>query len=261
MALFREFRRRHLSFLPTPEAHRRFRGRVLRRFGLARCREPRLLSRRPELRVDDLIGLVAAGQLAEHGELTFLQVGAYDGRLGDQLRELLERHACRGVLVEPQPVAFERLQATYADRPELKLVNAAIDRVAGERDFYMPTCRDSVVSSFDRGHLLKHGVPADAIIAQKMRCLTVDEVLADSGLERIDLVLIDAEGHDAAILDSIDLERWRPAIVRFEYSHLSQADADRCLTRLADHGYRFVVERYDLIAIRSEPAAAARVAA
>ena len=44
-------------------------------------------------------------------QVTFLQIGAYDGVAGDPLRPIiLDDERWSGVLVEPQPSAFERLK-------------------------------------------------------------------------------------------------------------------------------------------------------
>jgi hypothetical protein len=39
-------------------------------------------------------------------------------------------------------------------------------------------------------------------------------------------------------------------MIRFEYRHMSDAGADACLAYLASHGYRFILESHDIIAIR-----------
>ena len=74
---------------------------------------------------------------------TFLQIGAFDGVGDDDLRELIWRHRLRGVLVEPQPAAFARLKETYAEQPDVTLLQAAIAR-AGRRS---RTVRSKAVGS------------------------------------------------------------------------------------------------------------------
>jgi hypothetical protein len=36
--------------------------------------------------------------------------------------------------------------------------------------------------------------------------------------------------------------------LRFEYRHMQAAEADECVELLASHGYRFVIEKRDIIA-------------
>jgi hypothetical protein len=70
----------------------------------------------------------------------------------------------------------------------------------------------------------------------------VARALQVAGLESVDLIQIDAEGYDWPIIRSIDFDRVRPAIVRFEYRNMLPSDADACLAHLAAHGYRFLLE-------------------
>jgi hypothetical protein len=73
--------------------------------------------------------------------------------------------------------------------------------------------------------------------------------LAAARLDGVDLVQIDAEGYDWPIIRSIEFSVLRPAILRFEYRNMQSCDADECLGFLASHGYRFLVEPRDIIAI------------
>jgi hypothetical protein len=82
----------------------------------------------------------------------------------------------------------------------------------------------------------------------------VASALQLAGLESVDLIQIDAEGYDWPIIWSIDFDRVRPAIVRFEYRNMPPNDADACLAHLAAHGYRFLLERRDIIALRTAEA-------
>jgi FkbM family methyltransferase len=196
---------------------------------------------------------VLGNELLRNPRLTFMQIGAFDGALDDDLRELIETHKLRGVLIEPQPVAFARLQKTYRDQPQVKLLQAAIAEQQGTRDLYCKRGEASMVASFDREHLRRHNVADREIVTQQVACHTVESALRAAGMTHVDLLQIDAEGYDWPIIRSIDFTRLRPHILRFEYRHMSAADADACLDYLADHGYRFVVEARDIIAHLDAP--------
>lgn len=250
MARFRRFRHQFLPFLPSGAQTRQWRNQALRKLGLARAYEPEFLTNQPEYKHGSLLPLVAAEHVLEHGELSFLQIGAFDGCLGDDIFGLIERYPVRGVLVEPQPGAFARLQQLHGGNQRLLLINAAIDRVNGKRTFYMAANRSVQVASFDRGHLLKHGLAAQEIVSREVDCLTVDDALRLANLERVDLLQVDAEGYDWEILKSIDFDRLQPRILRFEYRHFSRSDLNACLAMLAEQGYRFLTEKLDIIAVR-----------
>ena len=113
-----------------------------------------------------------------------------------------------------------------------------------------------MAASFDRQHLRKHGISDHDIVAQPVPCHTVESALRFAGLANVDLIQIDAEGYDWPIIRSIDFTRIRPRMIRFEYRHMPDADADACLEHLASRGYRFILESSDIIAVRVETAGA-----
>src|SRR5262249_28980307 len=167
---------------------------------------------------------------------------AFDGVGEDDLRELVTTHNLRGVLVEPQPAAFARLQHTYRNQRQVTLLQAAIAETEGTRDLYCHRTHASMAASFDRQHLRKHRIAERDPVAQAVPCHTVESALRVAGLPDVDLIQIDAEGYDWPIIRSIDLSRIRPRMIRFEYRHMTDADADACIGHLAAHGYRFLLE-------------------
>lgn len=247
----RQLRHRLTPHWLRTDARRHWRDVVFRRFGVARCHLPPVLTREPQWKVRSALRYVVADELLRNREFTFLQIGAYDGVGDDDLGELIESHRLRGVLVEPQPAAFAKLKQRYADQPQLTLLQAAIADRPGNRELYCLRNRPSMAASFDRGNLLKHGIPDTEIVPMTVPCHTVDTALAFAGLSRVELIQIDAEGYDYEIIRTINFARIRPAIVRFEYRHMSRRDADECLALLAGHGYRFLVEDRDILACRA----------
>jgi FkbM family methyltransferase len=244
----RQLRKRLTPSWLRPEARRRRRDILFRRFGIQRCHWPQILAQQPELAARSCFPFVVAHELIKNPRLTFLQIGAFDGMSDDDLRGLVVAHQLQGVLVEPQPLAFARLQEVYRDQPQVTLLEAAIAEREGVRDLYCPRGVAGMTASFDRAHLRKHGIADDEIVAQPVACHTIESALRAGGLERVDLIQIDAEGYDWPIIRSIDFASIHPQILRFEYRHLSRGDADACLALLAAAGYRFIVEADDIIA-------------
>jgi FkbM family methyltransferase len=248
--MLRTSRRRWMPAWLATDARRRWRDVLYRRLGIQRCHTPPLLTRNPELSVRSWLPFVVAHELLAKRDLVFMQIGAFDGVGDDDLRELVLRHRLRGVLVEPQPSAFARLQHTYRDEPQVTLLQAAIAERAGTREFFCRRGAATMAASFDREHLRRHGIPDAEIVTQSVACHTVESALASAGFDRVDLLQIDAEGFDWPIIRSIDFSRFRPAILRFEYRNMPARDADACLELLAGHGYRFLIEPRDIIAHR-----------
>ena len=258
---FKQLRRRLLPRGSGVALRRRWRDALLRRLGVERTHKPAALVIRPELTDRSLLPLIVADHLLCHRDLTFMQIGAFDGVKNDDLHALIRRHRLRGVLIEPQPAAFAALQQNYRDQPQVALLNVAIDAEPGTRTLYIPREGTSTVASFDRRHLVRHGIAKQEIVAHPVRCVPVGEALQMAGYQRVDLLQVDAEGYDYEILRTVDFSTLRPAIIRYEYRHLRPRDADRSVELLAAHGYRFVVEERDIVAFRgvgsSQPVAAA----
>ena len=250
MMSFKQLRRRFLPRGFGVATRRRLRDRLLARFGLERSYKPAALVDRANLVQQSVFPLVIADHLLHHGDLTFVQIGAFDGVKNDDLFELVRRHRLRGVLVEPQPAAFAQLQQNYRDQPQVKLLNVAIAETAGTQTLYVPRGGASTVASFDRAHLLRHGIDPHDIVARSVQCLPREDALGQTSFNPIDLIQIDAEGYDFEILRTIDFDRFQPAIVRYEYRHLSRRDADRAIELLQRHGYRFWVEERDIVACK-----------
>jgi len=194
----------------------------------------------------------------------FLQVGAYDGVSHDPFATHVRGGGWNGILVEPQPAAFERLVVNYAGVSGLAFVNAAVAPEAGTRALYVMEDEDGSpveslghIASFDRSHLERitskagRRFPGTSIGSMQVRCTTFEEILLE--VPALDFLLIDTEGYDFEILKLFDFERFQPAIVRFEHDHLSRADWDDAVALLARWGYRMLREEYDTTAYRAPP--------
>lgn len=241
----------HHRVFGTVEQRRLWRDVALRRVGLARSHTPMQLVRQQQLAIPNLVRSLAADLLLQQGQLSFVQVGAFDGASDDDLTQLLPLGKVQGVLVEPQPEPFAALAERYAGHENLHLVNAAIAPERGQRNFYRPRLGASRLASFDPQNLLRHGVSAADIATESVQCCPLDAVLADVGFSRLDVLQIDAEGYDLQVLATLDFNRWRPSIVRFEYLHLAPRLLDACIADLASQGYQFLLQQRDLVACLS----------
>jgi FkbM family methyltransferase len=191
--------------------------------------------------------------------LKFVQIGAHDGMRFDGLYGFVTHHPCSGVVVEPLPDLFERLRVNYADYPLIVPVNKAIHETAGVLPLFR-VAPDALgrypgwaagIASFDRSHLLRHGIAPDDIIEQPVSCTPLMQLLEDTATLDADLLQIDAEGYDSAILRMTDFARFRPRLIKYEHKAMTMAERSAHNARLARHGYRSVVEGADTIVWRS----------
>lgn len=220
---------------------------------------PRASGRALNLRFDDLLEL----QWARSRDFVVVVVGAFDGVENDPTSRFILARNCRGVLIEPQPAAFERLRRNFAGSSRVELLNAAIDETSGERVLYsvpagagLPSWVEQI-ASFSLDHVKKHESQAPGLSARitetRIRTLSFDDLLDELGLDHIDVLQIDAEGMDGQLLRWFPFERTRPAVLHYETVHLTGEDDRAVRARLEKFGYRvFEADApTDAMAIRS----------
>lgn len=188
----------------------------------------------------------------------FVEIGANDGDQHDHLRELILAHSWAGAMVEPVPYVFERLRANYRGHDQLILVNAAISDRDGPMPFYhlaeagaeaqLPDWYHGI-GSFSRDAVISHDrvIPGieDLVVETTVPSLSFDSLCEKHGIERVDLLVVDTEGHDAEILASIDLARWLPAMIVYEHYHLDPPARGRARAGLERLGYATIEEGFD----------------
>jgi FkbM family methyltransferase len=196
----------------------------------------------------------------------FVQIGAMDGVRFDPLFPLVTRHGWRGLLVEPLPDLFAELQRTYRDRDGLAFENAAIADSDGERVMFrippgrieengLPDWAAGLGSLYADRNALAWPQLAPHVIQQPVRCLTLPALLAKHRVERIDVLQIDTEGADFAVLMQLDWRRFRPAIIQLEICNLAADEKTRCRALLTGHGYRIAEGNNDMLAVHETLAA------
>jgi FkbM family methyltransferase len=207
-------------------------------------------------------------------EARFVEIGSNDGEQHDHLRPFILSTAWRGIMVEPVPYVFRRLQRNYAGIDRVTLANVAVAPEDGELRFYHlaeadPAERDALpswydgIGSFSREAVLGHAehIPdiAERVREIRVPALSFSSLLALHDMTRVDLVLVDTEGHDFEVLCGADLERHRPRLVVYEHYHLSREDRRACRELMAGAGYEIVEEGFDTFCLRPEDDALTRV--
>lgn len=197
---------------------------------------------------DDPIAERLHGFAQRHTKVFFVQVGAHDAQAGDPISLYVERDGWAGILVEPVPELFTRLQRRYGKRADLVFENAAIAEHDGPRAFYRLSQEASEVyeladqlGSLDREVILSHTEQIPGIQQYleeiEVACLSFGTLLERHAVDRIDVLHVDAEGYDATLLRSFPWERFLPAVVLYEHKHLAEAEREACEKMLGALGY------------------------
>lgn len=178
-----------------------------------------------------------------------VQIGANDGAAGDPLVDAFSKTRWCGLLVEPVPHFYEALVARYRDRPGVRVERAAVSSIDGEAPLYrlrnVPGQPEwfGQLATLNREVLLKHrpSIPEieSLLMEESVPTVRLDTLLKRHGVSRIDLLVIDTEGHDFEILRALDFTRFRPVLLMFEHQHLSANDKAAAYALLETQGYKF----------------------
>lgn len=152
------------------------------------------------------LGGVSAGR--------YVEVGANHPRDDSATRAFYDR-GWSGITIEPVPY-FADLQR--AERPRDHLVQAAITNTSrGQITLHVVpgTGLSTIVDAVSDRHA-DAGIDHEDLLVPTLR---LDDVLAESGWageEDIHFMLIDVEGAERDVLQSVDLSRWRPWVLVVE---------------------------------------------
>ena len=145
----------------------------------------------------------------------FVEVGAYDGVVLSN-SFYLESIGWRGLLVEPNP---GKAAECRENRPLAKVFECAAvgSGNAGEVSFEVveggEVYSTLAMSPEHSARLAQYGLQARKII---VRGRTLDSILEEARLPRVDYVSIDVEGGELDVLRGFSLQRWHPAVVMIE---------------------------------------------
>lgn len=197
----------------------------------------------------------------------FVQIGANDGKSQDPLYPYITAYGLKGLVIEPQPDVFAKLQKTYEDFPQVTCVNAAIGAISGMIPFYC--VKESVkmpenffpmtrIASFNRNSV-KRGLrkkislgadPEEYIETTIVKTMTFPELLQQYGVKKVDFLQTDCEGYDFELLKAVDLETLLPEVLNCETCLFSDAEREAYEARLANLGYKFFRSSVDTCAYR-----------
>lgn len=144
---------------------------------------------------------------------TYLEIGAVDGVKHSNTKYFEDNLGWTGVLVEPNPVAFESLRK---NRPNNVLLNSLVSTATSPLEFlYFENENLAPVSCIsatmtDRNKTQFYQNEAEWLVKAREKNLkkaqldpvTMDSVIASSGLKEIGICIVDVEGHELEVLRS-----------------------------------------------------------
>ena len=180
---------------------------------------------------------------------SFVQIGSNDGKKNDPLHRYIIKNGWKGILVEPDPSNFEKLQSNYSQASGLIFENLGIAPERGEMLFYKinqitddePAWYDQV-GSFDKSTFTKnisYGQELEKrMITETLPVITFDDLLQKNKFGKVDLLHTDTEGFDYKILRSINFAEHEIKLVIFEGEWMTQFELSEIIQYLRKHNYR-----------------------
>lgn len=184
----------------------------------------------------------------------FVEVGAFDGKHYSNVRRLVEREGWSGVCIEPVAKNFRKLAASYEGKP-VRCVRAAVGDEEGETDIHvssyphLPEWGSDVASLRNADRERWTATYGARWETERVPVRRLDSILRDEGVDGVDLVSIDCEGNDLEALTTLDLERFRPALLVVEHGEERQRVLEHACARgyslLLDNGQDLVLARFE----------------
>ena len=184
-------------------------------------------------------------ELLPEQEGVYVDVGAFHPKYGSNTYQLWRR-GWRGINID---VDVYKLRLFDRFRPGDINVQAAVSNSSGQRVFYTQAggsygSMSSLEPAFaaDRGSRLGR-----EIVEQQVSVVTLNELLATHltpanrfSSDTVDLLSMDVEGHEMAVLQGLDLDRYRPRVICVEIhaDDIDDLQSHPVFLYLREHGYR-----------------------
>jgi FkbM family methyltransferase len=193
-----------------------------------------------------------------------MNIGSMDGVMFDEMYGYTAMYGFRGLYVEPIPYLFEKLKKNIGEGSGNEFENSAISDYDGEIEMLMidkeaidtgkiHSCfygmsavyppKNGLGSEGDRETVKRYGKRI------KVPCIRFETLIEKHQIGQIDVIKIDAEGHDYKIFKQIDLVKYAPKVVRFEWINLSREDQDATVQILKQNNYLYEIETQDITAL------------
>jgi FkbM family methyltransferase len=214
----------------------------------------------PYENVDSALKVVIS-KAKKEGKHVFVQIGGNDGINDDPLYHFVtwNKNKVSGYILEPVLDYFKELQYNYKNHPLIMTLNLAIHnteaemiihRVNPESASLLPRYSKGI-ASFKKDHHVNCKISSQYIIEEKVKCISLENLMKAKEIEHLDLLQIDTEGYDSEIILNIDFNKNKPSIINFEYyipQTMSKETFNHILKVLKENDYEIWQELNDITA-------------
>jgi len=158
-------------------------------------------------------------------KLDFIQIGANIGNNEDFIgKKILNKEVSSGILIEPNPKAFNVLKEKFKDNKDFYLEQVAISNYNGKTILNIDRFENdnffSHIASTVENFTQSHPFAGSSIITKiEVNCETLCNLWDRYSLEHVKYLCIDTEGNDYNILINTNFSKLNIDIIHFEHAH------------------------------------------
>jgi FkbM family methyltransferase len=186
---------------------------------------------------------------------SFFQIGIGDpDLLRDPFYNYLKRKKINGVVVEPHPTLYKKLEKYYRHDIKLNCLVDSKDEI--KRNFffvgqkYLNLYEDYVktISTTNKDHLINFKVLPDHILNIPLSTKTIKKIMEENNIRKFDILLIDVEGAEFDIIKSFLIDSSFKPLIIFEWRHIPKKKLLELLEYMEqEFGYKFVIFQNDIL--------------
>ena len=178
------------------------------------------------------------------GKGFFIECGAFDGETESSCKFFEESLGWSGINVEPSPVIFPQL---LKNRPDSTNVNVALSNYSGKATFtsvvhptYGEMCTNGSLHHKDKQKETLDQMGCE-FKEYEVNVITYPQLIKRYGVKKVDLFVLDVEGNELQVIDSMKASKVLPKVFCVEHGNLDKQEVRRAVENL---GYRYVSESY-----------------
>jgi FkbM family methyltransferase len=188
-------------------------------------------------------------------DVFFVEIGANDGIDFDPIYQAVIKKKWSGVYIEPQKSVFLKLQSNFHGRENIFFENIAITKEEMFVDLFSPneeiTNGNSLIASMHMNKgVLRHFTESELrkeTVQGKPFQYIIDKYELKN--KKRTLLLIDVEGFEKEVIESINFNTYKPDYLIFEHAHLTYDIHREINASLVDVGYKIYLDKMDTLAI------------
>lgn len=188
-------------------------------------------------------------------DVFFVEIGANDGINFDPIYETVVSKNWSGVYIEPQKKVFETLKGNFEGKENIYFENIAITKTDTFIDLYSPNdqlvTENTLVASMELNNGVLRHFDKDQLKKETVEGKPFEYIVDKYDLlsKKRTLLLIDVEGFEKDVIDSIDFSSFKPSYLIFEHAHLTYDIHREINAGLVKKGYKIYLDKYDTLAI------------